>query len=215
MKYTLPVKHYSQLEEPLNIASHGLGLCLGIVALVLLLTHAASNSNALEIVSFAIFGSSLVVTYGISTLYHSVVAPPWRHRMRVLDHASIYILIAGTYTPFALIILQGPIGWTLFGVSWGLAAAGITVKLFLTGRFEAISTVMYVLMGWMILFVIGPLIDNMHPVGLRWLVAGGLAYTIGAGLYGLRRIPLNHALFHTFTLIGSFCHFVAVYWYII
>lgn len=215
MRTHTTVKHYSPLEEAINVASHGLGLILSLLALAALLIHAIGDRDALEIVSFTIFGASLVVTYATSTLYHSSRAVVRRSRLRILDHASIYILIAGSYTPFTLITLQGVVGWTIFGVSWGMASAGIVLKLFFTGRFELLSTVMYVLMGWLILFAIVPLINNLAPAGMRWLVAGGIAYTLGAILYAIKKIPLNHAIFHVFTLLGSACHFMAVYRYVI
>jgi hemolysin III len=132
-----------------------------------------------------------------------------------MDHASIYLLIAGTYTPFALIVLQGSIGWIIFGISWVMAIVGITLKIFFTGRYRLLSTLMYLFMGWLIVFAIVPLIAKMPVMGMRWLVAGGLAYTLGAILYAIRKIPLNHAIFHIFTMVGSVCHFVAVYLYVI
>ena len=138
-----------------------------------------------------------------------------RSRLRIMDHASIYLLIAGTYTPFVLIVLQGSIGWIIFGISWGMALVGITLKIFFTGRYRLLSTLMYLFMGWLIVFAIVPLIEKMPVMGMRWLVAGGLAYTLGAILYAIRKIPLNHAIFHIFTLVGSICHFVAVYLYVI
>lgn len=209
-------KHYSALEERLNVASHALGFLLSLVALMVLLMHAVGNGGStLEIISFSIFGVSLVITYGISTLYHSTRSPLRRSRMRIMDHASIYVLIAGTYTPFTLITLQGITGWTIFGISWSMALIGIVLKLFFTGRYEKLSTFMYLVMGWLILFAINPLIDKLAPAGLRWLFAGGVAYTVGALVYMLKRIPLNHALFHVFILIGSGCHFLAVYFYVI
>ena len=138
-----------------------------------------------------------------------------RSRLRIMDHASIYLLIAGTYTPFSLIVLQGSIGWIIFGISWVMAIVGITLKIFFTGRYRLLSTLMYLFMGWLIVFAIVPLIAKMPVMGMRWLVAGGLAYTLGAILYAIRKIPLNHAIFHIFTMVGSICHFVAVYLYVI
>jgi hemolysin III len=208
------VKYYSDVEEAINIASHGLGFLLGLGALVALIRVASPVENWLLTASFAIFGLSLVVTYGASTTYHAVKEPLLRGRLRVVDHASIYILIAGTYTPFTLITLQGPIGWSIFGVCWGMALVGIVLKLFFTGRYSRLSTLMYVFMGWMIIFAISPLNDLLPPLGLQWLIAGGVLYTLGAFIYGIKRIPLNHALFHIFTLLGSVSHFVAVYGYV-
>jgi hemolysin III len=209
------VSQYSALEEAINVSSHALGFVLSIIALGALLLHTVPGGDLLEIVSVTIFGCSLVIAYGASTVYHSSRSPLRRSRLRIMDHASIYVLIAGTYTPFVLIVLQGSIGWTIFGISWGMAIVGITLKVFFTGRYRLLSTLMYLFMGWLIVFAIVPLLENMPVMGMRWLVAGGLAYTFGAILYAIRKIPLNHAIFHIFTMVGSFCHFVAVYRYVI
>ncbi|NOR41230.1 MAG: hemolysin III family protein [Gammaproteobacteria bacterium] len=209
------IKTYSTLEESINIISHAIGLILSIVALVLLVRHANLHGNAWHVVSFAIFGLSLISLYAASTFYHSAKKPDLRRRLRIVDHATIYILIAGTYTPFALVTLSGPSGWTLFGVSWGMAITGIILKLFHTGKYNLVSTLMYVFMGWIIVFAIKPLINNLSSDGLFWLVAGGMAYTTGAILYSIKKIKLNHAIFHLFVLLGSFCHFVAIYFYIL
>lgn len=215
MKDEEHVKSYSPTEERVNISSHAIGLLLSVVALALLVMHASSNGDVWHIVSFSIFGASLIILFAASTIYHSSRDPALRARLRVVDHASIYILIAGTYTPFTLVTLNGPIGWTIFAITWGMALSGIVLKLFFTGRYELVSTLMYVFMGWIIVFAIGPLIDNLSPDGLSWLVAGGIAYTVGAILYGIKQIKFNHAIFHVFVLIGAFCHFVAVYFYVL
>lgn len=214
MGHTTVVKHYSPLEEGINVSSHALGLLLSIAALVALLELAIGTGNAWQIVSYSIFGGSLIITYLSSTLYHSTKNPVSRSRLRILDHASIYILIAGSYTPFTLVTLQGTPGWIIFGISWGMAVMGITLKLFFTGRYPLLSTLTYVFMGWIILFAIAPLVEKLHPIGLRWLVAGGVAYSLGAVMYGIKRIPFGHAIFHVFTLLGSVCHFMAVYFYV-
>ena len=207
-------KYYSAIEESINIVSHGLGFLLGLVALAALMQVALPTNNGLLILSFGIFGLSLVVTYGASTVYHAVKEPLLRGRLRVVDHASIYLLIAGTYTPFTLITLDGPVGWSIFGVCWSMALVGVILKLFFTGRYSLLSTLMYVFMGWMIIFAISPLNDLLPPLGLRWLIAGGVLYTLGAVIYAIKRIPFNHALFHVFTLLGSASHFIAVYGYV-
>ncbi len=209
------IKYYSPLEESINIISHAIGLMLSIVALVLLVRHANLHGNVWHVVSFTIFGLSLISLYAASTFYHSARKPDLRRRLRIVDHATIYILIAGTYTPFALVTLNGLTGWMLFGVSWGMALTGITLKLFHTGKYNLISTLMYVFMGWIIVFAIKPLINNLSSDGLFWLVAGGMAYTTGAILYSIKKIKFNHAIFHLFVLLASFCHFVAVYFYIL
>ena len=141
--------------------------------------------------------------------------PKLRSRLRINDHASIYVLIAGTYTPFVLVTLNGPLGWTIFGLSWGMALTGIILKIFFTGKYNLISTLMYVFMGWIIIFAIKPLINNLSNEGIVWLFNGGIAYTIGAVLYGIKRLKFNHAIFHIFVLMGSFSHFVSVYFYVL
>ena len=135
--------------------------------------------------------------------------------MNILDHATIYVLIAGTYTPFTIVTLNGTIGWVIFGISWGLALTGVILKLFFTGKYNLLSTIMYVLMGWVIVFAIKPLVNNLPSEGLIWLFAGGFSYTIGAILYSIKKIKFNHAIFHIFVLIGSFCHFMSVYFYVL
>ena len=215
MSDTDEIKHYSPQEESLNILSHSIGLVLSVIALVLLLTRAASKGTALEIISAGIFGASLIALYGASTVYHRATVPSVRARLRVLDHATIYLLIAGTYTPFTLITLNGVVGWTIFSVSWGMAITGIALKLFFTGRFSLLSTLMYVFMGWIIIFAIKPLIDSLSTAGLIWLGVGGLSYTVGAIVYSIKKIPFNHATFHLFVLAGSFCHFISVYYYVL
>ena len=206
-----PLKYYSRPEENLNIATHGLGVLLSIVALVLLIDKAHAADAPWYLVSFTVFGVSLILLYTASTLYHASVRPELRSKFKVLDHAVIFVLIAGTYTPFTLITLHGWIGWTIFGVVWGIAAVGMVFKLFHTGRYEKISTIAYVAMGWIIVFAIVPLIQNLATGGLWWLLAGGACYTIGAVLYRMHKLPYNHAIFHVFVLLGSFSHFMAVY----
>lgn len=209
------IKFYSPTEERINIISHAGGLVLSTAALLLMLVRAGQYGNAWHVVSAGIFGASLMGLYAASTFYHSAREPELRKRLRIVDHATIYVLIAGTYTPFTLITLNGPIGWAIFGVVWGLASIGIVLKLFHTGKFNLLSTLMYVLMGWVIVFAVKPLINFLSAEGLFWLIAGGLAYTLGAILYSIRKIKFNHAIFHIFVLIGSTCHFVSVYFYVL
>ncbi len=208
-------KNYSPIEEKINIISHAVGFILSIVALVLLLVYANLYGNVWHIVSVSIFGASLIILYAASTFYHSVKKPELRNRLNIIDHASIYVLIAGTYTPFTLVTLKGAIGWVIFGITWGLALTGIVLKIFFTGRYDVISTIMYVLMGWVIVFAIKPLVHNLSLDGLLWLFAGGISYTIGAILYSIDRIKFNHAIFHIFVLMGSFCHFMSVFFYVL
>ncbi len=209
------ITFYETKEERLNVISHGIGLLLSVAALVLLVVYASIYGSAMHIVSFSIYGASLIVLYSASTLYHYVQRSKLRHRLNILDHAAIYILIAGTYTPFTLVVLKGWVGWTIFGVSWGLAIAGVVLKLFYTGKYDKISTIAYVLLGWLIIFAIRPLVTHLSFEGLMWLLSGGLFYTFGAILYSIKRIRYNHAIFHIFVLLGSFSHFIAVFFYVL
>lgn len=215
MSDTSKIKFYSPLEERINILSHAAGLFLSIVAVVMLVLRAGQYGDAMQIISAAVFGASLIALYGASMAYHSATKADLRARLRIMDHATIYILIAGTYTPFTLVTLNGTIGWIMFGAAWGMAAFGVALKLFFTGRFDVLSTMMYIFMGWIIIFVYEPLVARIDPAGVYWLVAGGLSYTIGAIIYSIKKIPLNHAIFHLFVLGGSICHFVAVYFYVL
>lgn len=208
-------KYYSPLEEKINISSHAVGLVLSIVALVFLMKHAIEYGNVLHILSFGVFGISLIILYSASVAYHSARSPQRRSRLRIVDHAAIYVLIAGTYTPFTVITLGGTAGWRLFSITWGMAVVGVTLKLFFTGRFKLVSTSMYLAMGWIMVFAIKPLARNLDTEGLYWLIAGGLAYTIGAILYSIKSIKMNHAIFHLFVLAGSACHVAAVLFYVL
>jgi hemolysin III len=205
---------YSPAEERMNIWTHGLGFVAASVGLVLLLMRATSYGDVWHTVSFAVFGVSMMILYAASTTYHAAKTPRLRYRLKIFDHAAIYVLIAGTYTPFALVTLHGQTGWVIFASVWGIAAAGVVLKLFFTGRFDLLSTIMYVVMGWIIVLAINPLRENLSGPGLYWIMAGGIAYTVGAVLYSIRTLPFNHAIFHVFVLAGSFCHFWTVYYYV-
>lgn len=202
---------YSAMEEKLNVLSHGLGFLLAVAALPVLIIKASTKGTAWHIVSWSVFGASMVLLYAASTLYHYSKKPKLRRRFRVFDHAAIYLLIAGTYTPFTLTTLNGSLGWVLFGVTWGLAIGGVVLKLFYTGRFDKLSTVLYVAMGWLVIIAVKPMIDNLGSISLLYLLAGGIAYTVGAVLYSLPKLRYNHAIFHVFVLAGTTCHFFAVY----
>jgi len=197
-------------DELANALTHGAGAAASAVATVVLVALAAAGGDAWEIVSAAVFGTTLVLLYVSSTLYHSAREPHTRARLEVLDHAAIYLLIAGTYTPFTIGVLRGAWGWSLFGIVWGLAVAGVTFKLFFTGRFRLVSTLVYVGMGWLGVVAAGPLIRALSPASLAWLVAGGLAYTAGTFFYHADRFRFSHAVWHAFVLAGSVCHVVAV-----
>lgn len=215
MANTAVAKFYPQTEERINIASHALGLLLSVVGLPILLWQAARYGGAVHLISASVFGVSLIVLYASSTIYHSATDPDVRTRLRIVDHASIFILIAGTYTPFTLLTFDGATGWVIFAAVWSIALTGVVLKLFYTGHYRRTSTAMYLLSGWMIVFAIESLIANLPANGIAWLIAGGLSYTIGAVLYGIKAIPYNHALFHLFVLFGSASHYVAVLFYVL
>lgn len=209
-----PVHKYSKKEEFLNIYSHGFGLILSLISLPFLWLKAMDYASFTQSASFVIFGLSMIILYAASTFYHAAKDPKKRRILNIVDHAAIYVLIAGTYTPFTLVSLSGSTGNTIFFITWGLALIGIILKLFFTGRFDKLSTLMYVLMGWQIVFAISPLLENLSEQGLLWLFAGGVFYTVGAILYSIKKIPYNHAIFHFFVLGGSISHFVSIYFYI-
>lgn len=215
MTDTSLVKFYPPKEEKINIASHLLASLLSIIGLFFLLDVSIKSNNPVAIASFTIYGLSLFVLYTTSALYHASVDLQKRARLKIMDHAAIYVLIAGSYTPFTLITLEGETGWLLFFTTWAMALAGIILKLFFTGRFKLLSTSMYVIMGWLIVFVINPMMENIEQAGLLWLLAGGISYTIGALLYSIKKIPFNHAIFHCFVVIGSICQFFTVYFYVL
>lgn len=202
---------YSDSEEQLNIWSHGLGLLASIVAFPFLLKKAFSYSDFWEIASFIIYAFSLIILYAASTFYHAAKKPKKRRMLNIFDHAAIYVLIAGSYSPFCLVALKSYLGFYMFIAVWVFASTGIVLKLFFTGRFDKISTAMYLLMGWQVLFFIKPLIAALTSFGLNLLIAGGIFYTVGAILYSLKKMPYNHAIFHVFVLLGSVSHFTALY----
>ncbi len=209
------VHFYSNFEEKLNIWSHFIGLLLSVVGLILLIRRAIDLENTWAIVSFPIFGVSMIILYLASTLYHFSKKPKLRYRLNIFDHAAIYVLIAGSYTPFVLVSLNGKVGYTIFLIVWTIALFGIIFKVFFTGRFTILSTILYVAMGWLIIFSGQSLMKNLNFNGLIWLISGGISYTIGAVLYSINKIKFNHAIFHVFVLLGTLCHFIAVYFYVI
>jgi hemolysin III len=191
------------------------GLAISIAGLVVLIVMASARGSATHVVACSVYGSTLVLLYLASTLYHASRHPRVRHVMQVVDHAAIYLLIAGTYTPFALISLQGAWGWSVFGVVWGLATVGVVYKIFFCGRHPVFSLSLYLAMGWLALAVIKPLLDHLPFGAVAWLLAGGLAYTVGAGFYIWQRLPHHHAIWHLFVMAGSTCHFFAVMFYVL
>lgn len=204
----------SRGEEIANSVTHGTGLLVSLAALPVLVLAAAAHGDPLQVVSGIIFGTTLVVLYFTSTLYHALPLGRAKRVLRVLDHSAIYLLIAGTYTPFMLGPLRGPWGWTLLVVIWALALLGIVAKWTLSFRFPALSTVFYVAMGWLVVIALRPLVAHVSSVGLAWLLGGGLCYTGGVVFYATDgRLRYGHALWHLFVLGGSVCHFAAVLWH--
>ncbi|MBI5155312.1 hemolysin III family protein [Candidatus Poribacteria bacterium] len=204
------ISSYSPSEELANAATHGAGAVLSVAGLVTLIVLAVAAGDPWRIVSFSIYGASLVVMYLASTLYHSFRHPKVKRVFRVLDHASIYLLIAGSYTPFTLVAMRGGWGWSLFGIVWGLALAGIVLKIFFTGRFRGISAGVYLGMGWLVMIAIKPLLEAIPMTAFVWLAIGGAAYSLGVVFYLWRRLPYHHAVWHVFVLAGSICQFIAV-----
>jgi hemolysin III len=194
--------------------THAVGAALSVAGLVLLILRATHSGDPWRIVSFTIFGSSMVLLYSASTLYHLRGSSPLRHRFKVLDHAMIYVLIAGTYTPFLLVSLRGGWGWALFGVIWGLAVVGVGFKVYFAGRFRFLSTLIYLGMGWICVIAARPMLERVPAGGLWWLLAGGLAYSLGTIFYLRKGMKYHHAVWHLFVLAGTACHFMAVYGYL-
>jgi len=204
-------------EEFVSCLTHGVGALLACGALAALVTLAALYGDARRVVAVAIYGATLVTLYLASTLYHACAAdcrPTAKRRLQLFDHISIYALIAGTYTPFLLVLIRGGWGWSLFGVLWGLAVAGTCFKLFFGSRYDLVSTLVYVAMGWSGLLAAGPLLSHLPGGAIAWILAGGVAYTAGVAFYLWDRLPFNHALWHCFVLAGSVCHFIAVASYV-
>jgi hemolysin III len=199
---------YSPREEAANVITHGVGAILAIPTTFLLVGR-ASAFGGLAVLGYALFGLSLFLLLLASTLYHQAKGTDRRKRLRVFDHASIYVLIAGTYSAFCLTALVGTLGWAIFGLIWFLALAGIVYSLFFTGRFKLLMVGGYVAMGWIIVFAFGPLSRVLPGSALVWLVAGGLSYTLGSVLYSLKKIPWSHPIWHLFVLGGAACHVVS------
>jgi hemolysin III len=197
-------------EEIANAISHGIGAALAIAGLVLLVVQAALHGTAWHVTSFAIFGTSMVILYTASTLYHSLVSPGVKRTFRKFDHMSIYLLIAGTYTPFCLTLLNGWIGWSVFGTMWACAILGIVFKAIHTGRAEILSTILYLIMGWAVVIFIKPVYDGMSATGFTWLVLGGVAYSVGVIFFLLERMKYSHSIWHLFVIGGSTFHFFSV-----
>ena len=206
--------HYKLGDILANAITHGVGAGLAIAGAVYLIA-ASVRGTAWHVVSCSVFAATLVLVYVCSTLYHSLVRTRARHVFHVLDHSSIYLLIAGTYTPFTLISLRGPLGWWIFSIEWGLAIAGVIVKSFAVGRFEVASALVYLFQGWLIVFATVPLLHAITTPGLVWLGAGGLAYTLGMFFFAYDRLSYFHAAWHIFVLAGSIAHYFAILFYVV
>jgi hemolysin III len=209
------VMGYTVGEEIANSVTHGIGAGLSIAGLTLLVVLAAIYGDVWRVVSFSIYGSSLVLLYLASTLYHSIQHPKVKQVLRIFDHSAIYLLIAGTYTPFTLVSMRGPWGWTMFGVVWGLALLGIAFKTVFIGRYEKLATAAYVLMGWLVVVAFKEMMVAIPPGGVAWLMAGGVVYTLGVLFYAWQKLPYNHAIWHLFVLGGSTCHFFAILFHVL
>jgi len=200
-------------EELANSLTHGFGLMLAIVGLIVLVVFAASGGDPMQIVAFSVFGATTVALYLASTLYHSARHPRFKRFMRFVDHAAIYLLIAGTYTPFLLLNMRDSVGLMMLGVIWGLAALGIFAKIFHMDRYPFLTPIIYIIMGWICLFGLRPAMEAIHPSGLLMLLAGGIAYTGGVVFFVLDRMPYNHAIWHGFVMSGTALHYFAVFFY--
>jgi hemolysin III len=202
-------------QEIANSVTHGIGALMAIGALVLLVVFASLRGTARHVVGASLFGSALVLLYVMSTIYHALRAPRAKAVFKVLDHSAIFLLIAGTYTPFCLATLRGAWGWTIFGLVWGLATLGITFKSIFIHRMKSLSTAIYLLMGWIVLIALVPLCRALSVGGLMWLFGGGLCYSLGAVIYSRKSWRFHHAIWHLFVMAGSLCHFFAVLWHVI
>jgi hemolysin III len=202
-------------EETVNALTHGLGALLGLGGLGVLVVMAGRHGDVWHIVSCSIYGATLVLLFSSSTLYHSFRSERVKHAFRIVDHASIYLLIAGTYTPFLLVNLRGRWGWSLFGVIWGLALAGIVFQIFFVHRFRLAQTLIYLVMGWLVVIAFKPLLARVPRPGLLWLLLGGLCYTVGAVFYLWKKLPYHHGIWHLFVLAGSICHYFAILLYVV
>ena len=201
---------YPVAEEVANAVTHGLGAVLSVGAGAVLITLAAMFGDVWTVVGASVFVGALVLLYTASTLYHAIPHTVAKARLQTFDHCAIYVLIAGTYTPFLLGGMRGGWGWVLFAAIWGLAAGGVVFKLFFTGRFNLLSTLVYLAMGWLIVFAAGPMRATLPGETIAWLIGGGLAYTAGTAFYLNTRLRFAHAIWHLFVLAGSVCHFAAV-----
>ncbi|MFZ4454461.1 PAQR family membrane homeostasis protein TrhA [Salibacterium aidingense] len=209
------VHTFSRKEEMVNAATHAVGIVLSIAAAAILIVFASLNATPFHIVSVTIYGTTMLLLYVCSTLLHLLKHGKVKDLFEILDHASIYLFIAGTYTPFLFHVLEGALSWTLFGIVWGTALAGIGFKVFFVKKFMFLSTIFYIFMGWIIVFAWKPLVETLPSAGIGFLVGGGLLYTVGTVFYMWRHFPYHHAVWHLFVLGGSILHFFAVFLYVL
>ena len=212
---TEQIPEYTQREEHVHGLTHGVGLVLSVVGLVVMILLAVQRGTVWHVVSFSLYGASLVLLFLSSMLYHSVQRPRAKEVLQRLDHSAIFVLIAGTYTPFLLVNLRGAWGWSLFGVIWFLCVTGILGEVFARRHMKYVSLPVYLGMGWLVIIALGPALRNVAIGGILWLVAGGLCYTVGVGFYAWRRRLYTHAVWHLFVLAGSVCHYVSVLGYVL
>jgi hemolysin III len=206
---------YRLSEEIAHSVIHGIGIVLAIAALAVLTSYASAFGTARHIVSCSIYGATLIILYSASTLYHSIQHRTAKKILRIFDHSAIFLLIAGSYTPFLLISMGGALGWSFFGIIWGLAALGITLQLHLIEKHKFLVVLLYIAMGWSVITVIKPLVAAIPTIGLVFLIVGGLAYTLGTIFYAWNRLPYNHAIWHGFVLAGSIFHFFSIFYSVI
>lgn len=204
----------ASIQEKANSITHGIGTLLSITGLVILMIAAFSKGDIWRIVSFSIYGTTLVLLYLSSTLYHGLPNIRIKHIFQVLDHSAIYLLIAGSYTPLTLISLRGPWGWTLLGLVWGIALIGILMKVFFFNATQVISMILYIIMGWLVIIAIKPLLETIPRGMFWWIVAGGLSYSLGIIFYLASRIPYHHTIWHLFVMGGSIAHFLGILFYL-
>lgn len=201
---------YSKAEEIANSITHGLGILFAVGGLTALMVLTAYFGTTSHLVSYLVYGISMLLLYTASTLYHAIPGERAKRFFKICDHSAIYLLIAGTYTPFLVLNLQGKMAWIAVTIIWSIALAGIIFKLFFTGRFKGLSTLLYIGMGWMVVFLAEPLSAAMNPEAMHWLVIGGVTYTAGTIFYMMKNMPYSHAIWHMFVLLGSIFHFTAI-----
>ena len=216
MSESLAVPHrYSVLEEVLNASTHGVGVLLGIVGLILMMMKAMRMDDTTIMVGAAIYGSSIILLFAASTLYHAIPHVATKRVLRIIDHSAIYLLIAGSYTPYTLFVIGDRLGAIIMAVVWSLAVAGIIFKVFFVGRFQMVSLLTYLGMGWLGLLAAFQIANNLPPTGIALLVGGGLAYSLGTIFFKVKAIPFNHAIWHLFVLAGCILHFLSVYYFVL